>query len=136
MKEQPVYNVLANKCRLLEQGSGWYDQIEYQIESIMEEHFPSGSGFDSGCTLNLDDPKGEKLIIDCPYHCMNDNGFYDGWVYPSVIITPSLCHDYNMRINWKGYGGKYKFLLDEYIGEVFTTCLDKEIDYPIIKVDE
>jgi len=131
----PIYKVLARKVSLLEQDSEFYDQVETHIENVIENHFPSGSGFDAGCTINLDNPKSTKLIIDIPFHCMNEDGYYDGWLYPSLIITPSLTYDYDVRINWRSYNGKYKFLLNEYFLDTFSFLLDQEIEYEMIDVE-
>jgi len=130
-----IYKILASKSQMLGNDTNYYSQVESQIEKIMEEHFPKGSGFDSGCTLNLNNPNGINLIINIPYHCMNDDGYYDGWVYPSLMITPSLSQDYNMKLNWHGYRGKYKFLLSDYFYDVFAEVLEKEITYPTIDVE-
>jgi hypothetical protein len=58
---------------------------------------------------------------------MNDNGYYDGWVYPEMIVTPSLASGFNIKINWKGYRGRYKELLEDYILDTFHHYLTQEI---------
>jgi hypothetical protein len=124
-----VYQKIAGLIQAMEtcrekNALEWYDKHEQTIFDIEKEFLPSGSGFDSGCTVNLDKSTPDKLVIECPYHCMNDAGYYDGWVYPCIIVTPSLQFDYDLRINWKGYNGKYKPLLSDYIVDCFSHCLD------------
>jgi len=33
-----------------------------------------------------------------------------------------------MKANWKGYKGKYKELLADYIGDIIYNCLDNEVN--------
>lgn len=133
MNKYPIYQVLAKKARLLENGKFTYsDQVEEHIETIMNTHFPNGSGFDNGCEFDFEKSNGDKLIINVPYHCMDDNGYYDGWVYPKLYVYPSLANGFNMRLNWVGYYGKYKFLLNEYMQDVLIETLEKVITYPTI----
>ena len=111
-----------------------YQQIARRInnnfdkaEESMLEHFPSGSGFDDTAILNSKSTK-DKLIINFGYHCMNENGYYDGWLNLAVIITPSLSWGYNLKINWHGYRNKYKYLLNEYLWDTIDYALQKEIE--------
>ena len=94
------------------------------LEELVNDIFPHGSGFDSSITL--DAKNSQHLILTVPYHCMNDNGYYDGWIEVIYTITPSF-DGFQMKENWKGYNGKYKELLKDYIGEVIYTCLEKEV---------
>ena len=55
------------------------------------------------------------------------NGYYDGWIGVSCHVTACLAHGFNIRINWHGYGGKYKFLLDEYFHELWNDALNSEV---------
>jgi hypothetical protein len=106
----------------------WYGGHENNLYALEKSSLPAGSGFDSGCTINLDKSTPEKIVIECPYHCMNDNGYYDYWVYPAVIITPSLQFSFDLKLNWKGYNGKYKFLLSDYITDTFEYVLNNEFN--------
>ena len=132
----PLYQVLARKLRLLNQKEGYKfaDQIEEHIELIIVSHFPNGSGFDAGCVFNYAKSHEDRIEIKIPYHPMDENGYYDGWIYPILIVTPSLSYGYNFRINWKGYNGKYKFLLVDYFNDLFVGVLEKEIEYQTIKI--
>lgn len=106
----------------------WRDRAENEIFDIEKEFLPSGSGFDSGCTVNLDKSTPDKIVIECPFHCMNDNGYYDYWVYPSIIVKPSLQFNFSFDINWKSYNGKYKTLLSDYIVDCLHDALTRDID--------
>lgn len=63
------------------------------IKHIEREHLPSGSGFDSGCTVDVDRsfPAGKVMPfieIDAPYHAMNEHGYYIGWVDLRIRVRP------------------------------------------------
>ena len=118
-----IYQAIAQKLAIDDTDS---------VKCIIDDHFPNGSGFDVGSLFDFEKSHKNKLIIRIPYHCMDEHGYYDIWVFPELIITPSLMHEYNMRINWKGYRGKYKNSLNDYIYDSFSYILDKEIDYKSI----
>lgn len=126
-----VFQKIARNLATLSRESTpieWKDRAENSIFEIEKEYLPSGSGFDSGCTVNLDKSRPDKLIIETPYHCMNDAGYYDYWVYPCVIVKPSLQFNFSFDINWKGYRGKYKELLTDYIVDCVYESLTKDIE--------
>lgn len=126
-----VFQKIARNIATLNRESTpieWRERAEQTIFDIEKEFLPSGSGFDSGCTVNLDKSTPEKLIIECPFHCMDEHGFYDGWVYPAVIVTPSLSFEFGIKINWKGYRGKYKDILSDYIIDTMYEYLTGEVN--------
>ena len=93
------------------------------IESLIKEHFPSGSGFDSGVKLNYNESNPDKLVFDSAFHNMDENGFYDGWDHFKIIITPSLRYGFNLRLKSVGkWNRKYAFNRD-YIMEVFNELI-------------
>ena len=98
-------------------------QHKETIEELVKEHMPSGSGFDTGTVLNLDDSTDEELVFETNYHHMNDNGFYDVWTEHSVIVRPSLVHGFTLRIT-----GRNKRGIKEYIHACFYPDLLKEIE--------
>ena len=76
-----------------------YDKHDDTIIDFEQNMLPHGSGFDCGCTINRDESTLNKLVIDTSYHCLNENGYYDGWLEFQVIITPAFGNDVN--INFK-----------------------------------
>jgi len=122
-----IYQELSRKMKLVNHPKYGNKTIE-EIETIMEEYLPNGSGFNVGCELDFERSSSNKLIIKAPYQCMDENGFYDIWIYPEIIVTPSLSLEFDLKINWKGYKGKYKSLLNESFCEEFCYALNKEID--------
>jgi hypothetical protein len=102
-KERYLYSALASAvgARLRCKASGnteWYGKWEDQIESLVAEHLPSGSGFDSGTKLDLEKSHADKLVFTTSYHHMDEAGGYDGWTEHVVVVTPSF-QGFNIRVS-------------------------------------
>lgn len=121
-----VYQAIANEINRINMNQ--YG-AEFALEDIIKKFLPSGSGFDADIEIDYDPIESEckKYTLTVPYHCMSPDGYYDGWVEVDYIITPSFT-DYNIRENWKGYKGKYKEVLREYMLDTIVFDLDKEIE--------
>ena len=52
-------------------------------EQILEA-LPSGSGFDLPATITRS--KTTLTTYEIPYHCMDENGYYDGWIHINAAI--------------------------------------------------
>ena len=108
----------------IENWKKWADRYEDEIDTIMRNIFPHGSGIDNGCSFNYDKSINNRLVINSGYHCMNENGYYDGWVNFTVTITPDLELDY--KLNIVGKFGKYTHI-KEYLYELFHNSFNTEI---------
>ncbi len=88
---QPMYRTLATRCRAAKQcNTDWAATHEESIEWLEENYLPHGSGFDSGCSVRIEESGPDKLVIDAPYHYMDDVGQYREWWDLVATITPSL----------------------------------------------
>jgi hypothetical protein len=107
----------------------WYDKHGLALHRIEADHLPSGSGIDCGTRIDMDKTTADKIVLNSNYHCMDEHGFYDGWIGFTVTIKPSLLHGITLDIKgpFSDRHGKYADLKD-YLGDVFYTCLDNEID--------
>jgi len=123
---KPLYRALALEIdrykRGIESGAPWADMAEDKIREFCRDYLPSGSGFDSGCYVEIEESRRDKIVIRCDFHHMNDSGFYDGWTTHRAIVTPCLLSGYALRIT-----GKDKRGIREYIGDTIGHCLDSEI---------
>lgn len=90
------------------------------IEYITKNYLPSGSGFNAGTTVELDECKPNKIVLKTPYHHMNDNGYYTGWTEHKVIITPAF-FSFDIKVTGRDKNG-----IKEYIGETIHYILDAE----------
>lgn len=101
----------------------WRDRWESTIESLVRDHMPSGSGFDSGTTLDMDASHAEKLVFHTSFHHMHDGGYYDGWTEHTITVTPSF-QGINLRV-----GGRNRNNIKDYIHETFSFALGRVIEW-------
>jgi hypothetical protein len=126
----PVYRQLAGKVLALSNcitsgNTEWRHRHEADIEEIVKQFMPSGSGIDCGTKLDIEDAlrhPGARLLFSAPFHHMNEGGMYDGWTDHDFIVTPSLWHEIDLRIT-----GRDRNDIKEYLHEVFHTALMQPI---------
>ncbi len=108
MKTQ-VYKELSSRIKArqncIDSGNDkWYDNHGTVLDHLVNNYLPSGSGIDSGCTI--DNQKSDNLIIYSSFHKMDDNGMYDGWIDFTVRVKPSLIFGTTLTIT--GNFGKHQ----------------------------
>ncbi|MDE3023351.1 MAG: hypothetical protein KGI54_16130 [Pseudomonadota bacterium] len=121
----PLYREIASILQAIEncQNSGnaeWLERWQNRLNYIAKNYLPSGSGFDSGASMDDDSCSTDKLVFDVSFHHVNGNGFYDGWTEHKVIVTPCFS-GINLRVT-----GKNKNDIKDYIAEVFYETLTRE----------
>jgi hypothetical protein len=117
-----AFNAYQNCLRL--NNIPWLDIWEEEINKVIES-LPSGSGLDTEITLDFEKSKPNKLILRSFYHCMNENGMYDGWEAFSVIISPDW-ENFNIEVKGK-WRNRYSHIKD-YICDIFADSLSEIID--------
>lgn len=86
------------------------------------KQLPSGSGWDCGTKLcECSTPR--RLVFTGSYHHMNMDGFYDGWTDHDIIVTPSLIHDFDLRIT-----GRDRNDVKDYLHDLFHHVLNQEVE--------
>jgi len=83
---------------------------------------PSGSGIDSGTTLDFDKSSGSKLVFSTSYHHMTEDGMYDGWTEHVVTVKPSLMFGFDLAIS-----GRDRNDIKEYLHEVYHDTLMTDV---------
>lgn len=126
-KPEPLYKVLAGLVDARERcqkscNSLWHDRHTNAIEYLVEQYLPSGSGFDSGTTLNLGMSCDDRLTFDTSFHHMNNAGFYDGWTEHVVRVKPNLATEIDMTIS-----GQDRNDIKDYIGQTFDHALRRKV---------
>ena len=126
MQSRKLYQTIASRQLAIENciksgNDEWRFKHEDAIDAIVKEHFPRGSGFDSGTTYDNLRSTAQKLVFNTSFHHMND-GCYDGWTGHSVIIRPDLALGYRMSIT-----GRDRNDIKEYIAQCFSDALDSTI---------
>ena len=70
-------------------GNTEWEQIHIERAcKIIEDHMPSGSGFDGGTHLDFERSNGKRLIFNTAFHHMTESGMYDGWSHHEVWVRP------------------------------------------------
>lgn len=128
MQKAPLYVHLASlvdaRLRCFHTDNfDWFDKHEESIALLARDHLPSGSGFDSGTMVDLEKSTGGKLVFNTAFHHMDDGGGYDGWSNHTITIKPSLHLGFTMKI-----GGRDRKDIKNYIGDVFSNVLHREIE--------
>ena len=100
----------------------WLSRHGDAINHLVNVYMPSGSGIDSGTTLDFGRSKPNRLVFTAPYHHMNDGGMYDGWTDYDIIVTPDLSFGFNLRIT-----GRDRNQIKDYLGDTFAKALRQDI---------
>ena len=95
INQNKLYQTIASKAQALRKcaATGNKEREGKHKEAILElvkEHLPSGSGFDSGTEIELDECTDNKLVFSTSFHHMDEHGGYDGWTEHKVIVTPDF----------------------------------------------
>jgi hypothetical protein len=119
---RPIYQALASKVVARQNCSGkneeWFARHTQDIERLVKEWLPSGSGFDAGTKVDWDKSNAERIVFLTAYHHMNDTGMYDGWTEHAVTVKPSLCFGFTLTIS-----GRDRNQIKDYIAQAFEIAL-------------
>lgn len=120
------YSRIANKLvaydNCVKSGNNeWLVKHERELNELVENYLPIGSGFDNGTKFNWGESNRNKLVFDTAFHHMNEGGYYDGWTEHKVIITPDLLFGFNIKIT-----GRNRNDIKEYITQMFNDFEYKE----------
>ena len=127
MKKDKIFQIIASKANAVrnceETGNvEWMDKHEAAILELVKDYLPSGSGFDCGTKIELDECTDTKLVFSTSFHHMNDIGMYDGWTEHRVVVTPSF-NGFDLKISGRDRNG-----IKEVIADYFYADLSKEIE--------
>lgn len=100
----------------------WFERHTDNLNEVIRDHFPHGSGIDAGCTVDLVASRRDRLVIDVPFHIMNENGYYVGWRTFRVTVRPAF-QSIDLQVTGRDVNG-----LKDYLAEVFHEALTRRID--------
>lgn len=95
----------------------WNEVAETNINELIDM-LPSGSGIDSGVSIDLENSTENKIVLYCEYHHMNDAGYYDGWTSHTIRLIPDMINGFSMSIS-----GKNRNSIKDYLYELFDYAL-------------
>jgi hypothetical protein len=100
----------------------WVDRHTEAIHAITKNQLPSGSGWDSGTTIDLGASTGECLVLFGDFHHMDEHGSYDGWTSHVIRVKASLISGLRLTI-----AGPNRNQIKDYLHELFDVALSREI---------
>jgi hypothetical protein len=101
----------------------WEQRHVERACKIVEDHLPSGSGFDGGTHLDFERSNESRLIFTTAFHHMDEGGMYDGWTEHEIWVRPHLAFGITLTVK-----GRDRNQIKDYIGEVFDHALNLELD--------
>lgn len=104
-------------------NSEWKHRHADNIYDLVEKYLPSGSGFDNGTFLDLNESHAEKLVFKTSFHHMDENGFYTMWTMHSVTVKSSLLHGFVLKVSGQNLND-----IKDYISDMFYECLNTEVE--------
>lgn len=127
-KTIPLYAAIASLLATIDRCESnanweWRDRHQDTLDAMLKRHLPYGSGIDSGSKLLVDECKSNKLVFSADFHHMTEHGFYDGWSYHQVIVTPSLEMGAVIKIT-----GRDRNSIKEYLGELFHQVMFEQVN--------
>lgn len=78
-------------------GTGIATTHAEHLSALAAEYLPSGSGFDRGTTIDLNNSRADRIVLHTAFHHTNDHGTYTGWTEHDVIVTPAFI-GVNLRV--------------------------------------
>jgi len=126
--KRPLYQALSQlitAIRNCEESDNqeWLTRHTERLTTLVNDHMPSGSGFDAGTRLDTVKSTPEKLVFRVSYHHMHESGMYDGWTEHNVTVRPSLGFGFNLMIS-----GRDRNETKDYMYEVFRAALETEVE--------
>jgi uncharacterized protein YukJ len=129
MEKKTVFNQVAFENHYYQKNKDnlsfkpYTEQAIENIDNIIDNYFPSGSGIDSSCKYDKESSTPEKIVITFGFHFMNDNGFYDGWIDYKLIVKAdkNMVYPYIIKIV-----GKDRQDVKSYLYDIFYTVLKTE----------
>lgn len=124
---RPAYRELVclvqARQNCVENNPVWFEKHTARIKDLVDEHLPSGSGFDSGTVIDLDRSTGNILVFQTSFHHMDEGGGYNDCTEHTVTVRPSLAHGFLLSV-----GGRNRNGIKSYIGEMFENSLNEEVE--------
>lgn len=107
-------------------GQSFHVKTKDGQEKYIDRFLPHGSGIDQQWETGTN---GKNLYAFNAYHCMNDNGMYDGWARFYLVIplkSTNLADDF--KLHFEGSDSQYmnqKHMLRDYLEDTFHYALSQ-----------
>lgn len=124
-----VYQLIASalQARINCEHTGnaeWHTKHTETINTLVETLLPRGAGFDNGTKFDFDKSKPNRLVFNTSFHHMDTYGSYDGWTDHSVIITPDLACDFDIRVTGWNRNDIKDYIVEAFHAQLSNTTTD------------
>lgn len=109
--KKPLYLHIAHALALSRSENEEFKTRALDIIQECETELPSGIGIDCGCTINSQESRYNKLVINFDYHHLSENGYYDGWTKHKCIVRPDFGR-FDVKITGRNRNDIKSYLLD------------------------
>ena len=100
----------------------WLVRHRENIDQIVRDLMPSGSGVDTGTAMWIEESTPNKLVFHFSFHHMDDMGGYDGWTEHTLTVKPDLAFGFALSIS-----GPDRNDIKDYLHELFHYALSQEL---------
>jgi len=101
-------------------GGPFKAYAQARIEALLRA-LPSGSGWDQGTSIDLDNSTPDHIAFYGDFHHMDEHGGYDGWTAHRIYAKPSLQFGFVLRITGPDRNG-----IKDHLYEIFYEALAAE----------
>ena len=127
MPNKTLLNEIASACdamRRCDQQENNSFSIVWRdfLDHIEKDLLPSGSGIDSGTTIDRERSGLDRVVFHTSFHHMNEHGYYDGWTFHRVTFETLFGIRWDITVSGRDRNG-----IKDYLAEVFASCLDSEV---------
>jgi hypothetical protein len=105
------------RCKADDNYNAVWERHEEALLWIANQHLPSGSGIDSGTTIDHDKSTRDKVVLYTSFHHIDEGGGYAGWTDHTVTVRLAF-RGFNIAIS-----GKNRNNIKEYLHSVFSEAL-------------
>lgn len=112
-RTEPLFQRIAvllgamENCRVKNtpEAREWFLKHQGRLDNLLKQHLPHGSGFDADPKIDMrdgeegrpEDPDKTYTIV-APFHKMDENGFYCGWIDLYIRVTASLTSEFDLQV--------------------------------------
>ena len=114
--------LMARSNSIRVDNSEWEERHTSEIDRLIKAHMPSGSGIDTGTTIDLESSTPDRLVFVAGFHHMDQHGSYSGWTDHKIIVTPSLASEFDVRVT-----GRDRNEIKNYLAETYAIALCVEV---------
>jgi hypothetical protein len=120
MHTQTLIRVIAGEvARLTPTAEPITNDAVARLDQIASDLLPSGSGIDSGTTIDILRSYPWRIILHTSFHHMNEYGCYTEWTEHEIVVTPTFIGRMDVVVKGRNHNG-----IKDYLGELFHYTLE------------